>query len=172
MESTAPSRSTTVDFGDLSELLPDWRRHLRAANRAESTVRRYEKDARTFLTFLAERGMPTRADAITREHLERFLADEQSRPRRRRRGEAATLAPATVAGTYRSLQQLWRWLVDEGEATANPFDRMKPPHVPEQPVPVLTDEQLSALLAACKGTEFTERRDTALILPLLRIRHR
>ncbi|MGH3800016.1 MAG: hypothetical protein ACRDTD_07785 [Pseudonocardiaceae bacterium] len=44
--------------------------------------------------------MPTRADAITREHLEHFLADEQSRPRRRRRGEAATLAPATVAGTY------------------------------------------------------------------------
>jgi site-specific recombinase XerD len=61
------------------------------------------------------------------------------------------------------LQQLWRWLVDEGEATVNPFERMKPPHVPEQPVPVLSDEQLSALLVACKGTEFTERRDTALI---------
>lgn len=28
---------------------------------------------------------------------------------------------------------------------------------------VLTDEQLSALLTACKGSEFTERRDTALI---------
>ncbi|MGH7745379.1 MAG: tyrosine-type recombinase/integrase [Candidatus Dormibacteria bacterium] len=167
MDSMAPPRPATVDVGDLSGLLPDWRRHLRAANRAASTVRRYEKDARAFLSFLTERGMPTRADAVTREHLEHFLADEQCRPRRRARGEAATLAPATVAGTYRSLQQLWRWLVDEGEATANPFDRMKPPHVPEQPVPVLTDEQLSTLLATCKGPEFTERRDTALIRLLI-----
>lgn len=167
MDATAPHQPAEIDVGDLSELLPDWRRHLRAANRAASTVRRYEKDARAFLAFLAAHGMPTRSDAITREHLEHFLADEQSRPRRRRRGEAATLAPATVAGTYRSLQQLWRWLVDEGEATTNPFDRMKPPHVPEQPVPVLSDEQLAALLAACKGPDFTERRDTALVRLLL-----
>jgi site-specific recombinase XerD len=163
MDVPAPARPATVDVGDLSELLPDWRRHLRAANRAESTVRRYEKDARSLLAFLTENGMPTRAESITREHLEHFLADEQSRPRQRRRGQAQTIAPATVAGTYRSLQQLWRWLVDEGEASVNPFDRMKPPHVPEQPVAVLADEQLRALLTACKGNEFTERRDTALI---------
>jgi site-specific recombinase XerD len=40
---------------------------------------------------------------------------------------------------------------------------MKPPHVPEQPVAVLSDEQLRALLATCKGNEFIERRDTALV---------
>lgn len=34
-------------------------------------------------------------------------------------------------------------------------------------MPVLTDEQLSALLAACKGSEFTERRDTAVIRLLI-----
>jgi hypothetical protein len=38
---------------------------------------------------------------------------------------------------------------------------MRLPHVPERPVPVLTDEQLSVLLAACRGSEFSERRDTA-----------
>ena len=52
MDVPAPARPATVDVGGLSELLPDWRRHLRAANRAESTVRRYEKDARSPLTFL------------------------------------------------------------------------------------------------------------------------
>lgn len=163
MGSTALPRPDTVDVGDLSELLPDWRRHLKATNRAASTVRRYEKDARAFLAFLADNGMPTQADALTHEHLEHFFVDEQTRPRRRARGQATTLAAATVAGTYRSLQQLWRWLVDEGEVVTNPFHRMKPPHVPEQPVPVLTDAQLSELLATCKGPEFIERRDTALI---------
>jgi site-specific recombinase XerD len=92
MDVPAPARSITVDVGDLSELLPDWRRHLRTANRAESTVRRYEKDARSLFAFLTEKGMPTRAEAIAREHLEHFLADEQSRPHRRRRGGIVALA--------------------------------------------------------------------------------
>lgn len=102
--------------------------------------------------------MPTRADAITREHLEHFLADEQSRPRRRTRGEATTIAPATVAGTYRSLQQLWRWLVDEGEATTNPFDRMKPPfdvtdlHVDNQHVAALATADLPDVAVDCTIT--------------------
>ncbi|MGI8798566.1 MAG: tyrosine-type recombinase/integrase [Pseudonocardia sp.] len=160
--------SDEVDFGDLAELLPDWRRHLRAANRAESTVQRYEKDARRLLSFLRETGMPTRATAITREHLEHFFAHEQGRPRQRPLGgQAKTISPATVAGAYRSLQQLWRWLDEEGEVPANPFSRMKPPTVPEQPVPVLTEEQLKALLDTCKGSGFHERRDTALIRVLV-----
>lgn len=47
LDATVPPRLTTADVGDYSELFPDWRRHLRAANRAASTVRRYEKDTRT-----------------------------------------------------------------------------------------------------------------------------
>jgi len=42
MDTAVPPQPATVDVGDLSELLPDWRRHLGAANRAESTVRRYK----------------------------------------------------------------------------------------------------------------------------------
>jgi hypothetical protein len=71
--------------------------------------------------------------------------------------------PTTVAFRYRSLQQLTKWLVAEGELTADPMAGMHVPHVPEQPVPVLTDDDLRALLAACKGTGFAERRDTAII---------
>ncbi len=36
---------------------------------------------------------------------------------------------------------------------------MKPPKVPEVPVPVLTDDQLRALLKACLGKTFEDRRD-------------
>jgi site-specific recombinase XerD len=110
--------------------------------------------------------MPTRPEAITREHLERFFVSELTRPRRRA-GKAATLSPATVAGCYRSLQQLWRWLADEGLVPCNLFDRMHPPAVPEQPVPVLSDAQLAALLATAKGSDFADRRDTAVIRLLI-----
>lgn len=64
---------------------------------------------------------------------------------------------------YRSLQQLFRWLVEEGEISRSPMERMTVPAVPEQPVPVLTDEKLSRLLASCKGNSFENRRDMAIM---------
>jgi len=40
-----------------------------------------------------------------------------------------------------------RWLLDEEEIDRSPMERMRPPIVPEKPVPVLTEGQLRALLA-------------------------
>jgi integrase len=40
---------------------------------------------------------------------------------------------------------------------------MKPPHVPDEPVPVLGDDELRRLLAACEGKGFEERRDMAIV---------
>ena len=41
--------------------------------------------------------------------------------------------------------------------------RVRPPAVPDHPPPVLRAEELERLLAACAGTSFEERRDTAII---------
>src|SRR5712691_6300935 len=41
--------------------------------------------------------------------------------------------------------------------------RLKPPHVPEKPVPVVAEEQLRLLLATCRGRSFEDRRDEAII---------
>jgi site-specific recombinase XerD len=54
-------------------------------------------------------------------------------------------------------------MADEDEIPAHPMARMRPPIVPEQPVPVLEPEQITALLAACEGKEFADRRDAALV---------
>jgi integrase len=40
---------------------------------------------------------------------------------------------------------------------------MKSPHVPDVPVPVLGDDELRRLLAACEGRGFEERRDAAIV---------
>jgi site-specific recombinase XerC len=45
--------------------------------------------------------------------------------------------------------------------------KMKPPRVPDQPAPVLTEEMLRRPLATCAGRDFEARRDRALILLLL-----
>jgi site-specific recombinase XerD len=72
-----------------------------------------------------------------------------------------------VAKHYRSLQQLFRWLVEDGEIGHSPMERMRPPAVPEQPVNILTDDELRALLDAARGNTFENRRDTAKLRMLI-----
>jgi site-specific recombinase XerD len=105
------------------------RRHLRATNKAPRTVQTYLDALDHLDRFLAERGMPRDVGLIRREHLEAFLVVLQERGR----------AAASVANWYRSLQQFFRWLIDEGEIRDNPMGRMRPPAVPRQPPPVLSD---------------------------------
>ena len=157
MKTTTERASVAVaDLDDLRGLLTDWRRHLRATNKAPSTILSYQRVGEALVDYLAAHGMPTAATAVTRDHLEAFLADLQDR-----------CAPATVAKHYRSMQQLFRWLVDDGEIPRSPMERMRPPAVPEQPVDILTDDELGRLLAVCKGSTFENRRDTAIIRLLI-----
>jgi integrase len=53
------------------------------------------------------------------------------------------------------------------ELPSHPMNGMKPPHIREEPVPVLTYDQLWRLLKACGGEDFTARRDTAIIRLLM-----
>lgn len=96
--------------------------------------------------------MPTTVANIRREHVEAFIAAELERT-----------TPLSAATRYRSLQQLFKWLDDEGETDASPMAKMRPPIIPEQPVPVLSDDQVRGLLAVCSGKDFRNRRDTAII---------
>jgi site-specific recombinase XerD len=97
--------------------------------------------------------MPRHLGGIRREHIEAWLGSLRDAGR----------APATVSVYFRSLQPFWKWTIEEGFIRESPMGNMKPPIVPEQPVPVLTLDQLRALLAACEGTRFEDRRDTAIV---------
>jgi site-specific recombinase XerD len=136
----------------LSDFLDDWRVHLRAKNRAAGTIESYLAVGRAFCDFLAANGLDYGHSAITRSTLERYFAEMNERVR-----------PATTAKHYRSLQQLFRWLVSDGELDRSPMETMSPPSVPEQPVPVLDDDALAKLLASCHGNTFENRRDAAII---------
>jgi len=153
------SRSQT-DPDALLVLLDDWQIHLRARNISPATIDSYVRVGRALCDFLVDNGLPGRARDLTRDHVETYLAAMFERKAHNRQG---TVRPATVAKHYRSLQQLFRWLVDDGEIERSPMDRMRPPSVPEQPVPIITDVHLEALLATCKGNTFENRRDLAIL---------
>src|SRR6266540_3479419 len=125
-----------MDRADRSPLLRSFERHLRAANRAESTIASYLASLRQAERFLAARdvGLP---DA-QRADLEAFLADLLARWK-----------PATAATRYKVLRLYYQWLEEEGEVTANPTAKLRPPIVPEQPVSVVPEDGLRRLLGTC-----------------------
>lgn len=141
-----PTTTPTV-VGDLSSLVGDFERSLRARNRAPRTVAIYGNAARTLVAWLQAQGMPTAAEKVGREHLEAFVADQLSRYK-----------PATASQRYRALAQWFKWLTAEGEIRSDPFARMKPPTVPEAPVPVLSDADLVKLIKACEPGRRPEGR--------------
>lgn len=147
---------THSELGRLSALLPSWRIHLEAANRSQRTIQNYIDAGQQLAAFLADRGMPTQVDGIHREHVEAFIADLLER-----------LTSSTAATRYRALQQLFKWLLEEGEIESNPMARMKPPKLDEKPVPVIPDADLKKLFAACAGQEFVDKRDIALFRLML-----
>lgn len=154
------------ELDDLAELKIDWGRHLRASNRSTKTITVYLSAAQMLIDYLTQHGYSTSASSVSHRHLTRFLADLATRPNRRKPGQL--VSAAYVSMQYRALQQFFRWLSEvEHEVDNDPFDRLKPPIVPVRPVDVLTEDQLRALLEACKGREFTARRDTALIRVLI-----
>ena len=106
-----------------------------------------------FAAWLHEQGMPRDVTRIRREHVEAYVAAVLDR----------APSPATAAKHYRSLQQLFRWLVEDGELTHSPMERMRPPAVPEKPVPVIAEAEMRSLLATTRGNTFENRRDAAVL---------
>lgn len=139
-------------------LLASFLRHLRAERKSPATVRAYRDSVRTLSTYLAAQGMPQRPASIAREHVESFLVDQL---------DVLHLTPSTARSRFAGLRIFFNWLVDEGELKASPMVRMKPPKLSEAPPPILTDAQIKALLKACGGRSFVDRRDLAVIRLLL-----
>jgi site-specific recombinase XerD len=143
-----------LKFGDVRAEVARFRDHLQAENKAARTVESYVDSVRQLIEFLESAGMPLTASGIRREHVEAYLRDLGARGR----------SPATVALRYRSLRVFFGWLIADDEITTSPMARMKPPTVPVHPVPVLTDNQVRAMLRGASGTTFEDRRNTALLL--------
>jgi site-specific recombinase XerD len=153
MESASPSYGPRMNSSEPSLSL-SFERYMRAKNLSPSTVASYLVGVRQFTAFLQPCGRDL--TEATRADMEAFIADL-----------LAHRSAATAATRYKQLQAFYRWLEDEEEITANPMARMTPPLVPDKPIPVVPEDALRRLLAACAGKGFEGRRDTALITFLL-----
>jgi len=132
-------------------LLRDFARSLRARNLSPRTIQSYQEAAGQLAAHL-DRPLPDATRGDIEDYLSAVLARHS--------------AP-TAANRYRSLQQLFKWLGTEDEIDRDPMAGMRPPAVQEQPVPILSDDQVTRLLKVCEGREFEDRRDTAIVRLML-----
>jgi site-specific recombinase XerD len=150
----------------LEDLLASFRRHLRAAAKAPRTIELYSQSVRYFSRWLTDRDREPVLDELTRHAIAAWLAEL-----------AETAEPATVATRLRGMRRFCRWLVTEGELEKAPTDGIEIASSPDKPVPILSDEEIAALLKTCavprgrpgvfERTVFLGRRDEVVLRLLL-----
>lgn len=149
----APNVTQTGLETTIGDVVDDYQLSLHAGGKSANTIGVYVLALRYLDAYLEGRGMPRTLAGIRREHIEAWLGSLRDEGR----------APATVSVYHRSLQPFWRWAIEEGFVAESPMRHVKRPIVPDKPAPILSDDQLRALLKACEGRAFEDVRDLALV---------
>jgi site-specific recombinase XerD len=141
----------------LESLAESFGRVLYIEGKADRTLVLYGQSVRYFCTWLTAQGQPTDLTSLTRDNVMGWLDSLRRRK----------LADGTVLTRWRGLRRFVNWLLSEAIIHTDPLaglsvDKPEPP-----PVPVLSDEELTALVGACRGRTFNDLRDTVMIRLLI-----
>lgn len=143
-------RSPAPADPDLAALLPSWDLHLRAARKSEQTVKSYTTGVRQYLAFCTDSGRPAVLNSLTlNAFVNQLLVDG--------------LEPATARSRHLAVRRFSAWLVEEGELAEDPIAHVKSPKLDTKVVHPLSDAQIKALIKACQGKDFRDRRDEAIV---------
>ena len=150
----APSTASIAPAGvSVEAAATSYRLHVKAKNLSPLTVAGYGESLHQFDRYLQAQGMPRDIALITREHVEHFLAALLEKRK-----------SSTTQLKYRHLTSFFGWLKEEHEIAESPMANVKPPKITDEAQPaVLRDDALRALLGACSGRTFQDRRDLALL---------
>lgn len=136
----------------LSDLFTSFELELNASGRSAHTVDAYRHAVLGFSRWLVDQGRGPVDTELTRDNIRQWLAHLRD-----------TRSQNTLATRYAGLSRFCKWRVREDLADDDPMAGMPVPEWFEPPVPVLGDDQLSALVKTCAGKDFQSRRDEAII---------
>lgn len=135
---------------EVGHLLPSWIRSLRAERKSPHTIKAYRKGIVAFTEWCESTGT---TPELTKAAVETFITARLDQ------GHAAK----TVGNQLLALRQFANWLVAEGEIPSNLLKGMQQPKLDKKVVNPLTDDDLRAMLLACKGSRFVDKRDEAIL---------
>ena len=143
-----------LEAGPLQPMIDSFELHLRAEKKSPKTVRTYVEAAQWLAAeYLIPNEIKFWAD-VTARHVQEWTVTLLDR-----------YSDSYASNQFRSLQQFFKWHAteDPDEPRPNPMANLKRPKVSDKLVPVVTEGELAAMLAACKGGGFQNRRDYAVI---------
>src|SRR5690606_4529417 len=76
---------------------------------------------------------------------------------------AESTSPSNAGIHFRSLQQFFRWCIEEEEIEVSPMRHVRQPKPPEVVIPVVEEDGLKRLLAVTQGKDFEARRNRAIL---------
>jgi site-specific recombinase XerD len=144
-------------FETLESLRASFNRSLRVEGKADRTLIIYGESIDYFSRWLATEGLPADLSGLTRDNVLMWLDELRTRK----------LSDGTIRTRWRGLRRFVGWLVAENILGSDPLAGITVGEPEPPPVPVFTDEELTALLDACKGKGFNDLRDAAVIRLLL-----
>lgn len=143
--------------GEFPEALEDWwadyARSLRRRGhgRSEETVKLYRRSYERFWHWARGTRMARDPSDVTTKTVNEWVDELRTQ-----------VAPTTVAIYWRNLRPFFSWWAKEVEAT-NPFAGADVPSAEPQDPDVVDLDDIRALLETCRGREFADRRDNAII---------
>lgn len=135
---------------DLADLLGSWELNLRAERKSPQTIKSYGDGVRAYLTWCARQNVPA---VLDRRQLREFVDGLLT----------AGAKPATVVSRHLAVRRFSAWLAEEGEQASDPLLGVKSPKLDKPVVEPLSDDQLRAMVKACRGTDLRDRRDEAIL---------
>lgn len=143
-----------ADSLDYPALLRSWGIHLRAERKSASTIKSYTISVQAWLNFCEREGIEPVLDRPTVNAFVADLLDED--------GEAGTARVRQLG-----VRRFSAWLTEEGEVDRDELLGLKPPKLDDKVVEPLTEDECKALVKACSGKRFVDRRDEAIVRLLL-----
>ena len=143
------------EIGSIFRAGLSWQVALRAERKSPRTIDGYVDNLDLFDRWLRARGYSNALESTADEVREWMtgLIDRKGNPAR----------PSTVQTRYKGLRVFFTWAIGEGLVHSSPMANIKPPTLNQPEIPLLSDEQLAAILKVCEGKGFDERRVIAIV---------
>lgn len=150
------SLTVVLTHDELTEAFQLWLESMQARGFSPKTLSGYKVNVGAFIRYMQQQGLSD-LDSIKPAHIRRWLIHRQQKG----------VSNAQLHNDYRQPRTFWRWCMREELTENDPFAKVDKPRLVPVVKPVLTHEEVQALLNACEGTDWLRRRDKALILLLL-----
>lgn len=125
---------------------------LEARNLSDQTILLYRQVLGYLSAYLEDQGHSLAAADIRKTDIQGFMQHTLQ-----------AVAPTTADIRFRTLRAFFNWAAKDGYMDASPMAGLERPKLPAAPKPHFTVEEMRLLLQACRGQEFEDVRDTAIL---------